>query len=249
MRTTLKFSIAALAATVAVSACGDARATEAAQDDLKRDLELASSTAMTLATPKVDASLLSSMETKPLGTPEAAKVVKKGAGSRALHSQTPTVRATTDVDVAAVNELDEIVETESIAPVPEPSNEPVAIAPRPQPIVVQTGGSGDYGTSGNGGGVFGGGSGVIIRGGGVDGDDCDLHRGGRRGMPTRGPIYIPTATAPRTGGILVNRPAIGIGIGSRSLPSSGARSAPTRSSPSSGRGVSSPRSIFSPRGR
>ncbi len=253
MRTALKFSIAALAVAVGITACGDAKATEASQEDLKRDLELASSTTMNLATPKVDPSLLT-LETKPQGAPETAKVVKKGAGPRAVRSQAPTVLATPEMDVAAVDESEDVTESESIAPVPE-STEPVAVAPRPQPVIIQTAGGGDYGTSGNGGGVFGGGSGsggrgAIIRGGGVDGDNCDLHRGGRG---TRGPIYIPTTNAPRTGGVIVNRPVgSGIGIGSRSIPGIGsvARSTPSRSSsPSSSRGVSSPRGVFSPRGR
>lgn len=205
MSTSMKLSLAALAFTAGLVGCGDARATDAAQEDLKRDLQLASATTMNLATPRVDSALLNSMETEPQGAPEVAKTVKKGAGNRALRSQTPTVLATPEADVAAVDETEE-VETESLAPVPEPTNEPVAVAPRPQPVIAQTGGAGDYGTSG--GGVFGGGSGrgVVIRGGGVDGDNCEIHRGGRGGViVSRGPIYLPQPTAPRTGGIFIGR--------------------------------------------
>lgn len=203
-----RFSIVALAITAAgLAACGDARSSDTAlQDlqDLQRDLQLASATTINLAGGQVDSSLLSSMETQPQGVPEAAKTVKKGAGTRAVRSETPTIMATPDVDVAASDESEE-VQTESIAPSPEPTNEPVAIAPRPAPVVIQAGGAGDYGT-GNGGGVFGGGGGnggVVIRGGGVDGDNCELHRnGGRRGggMISGAPIYIPSPNVPRTGG-------------------------------------------------
>ncbi|HYC50171.1 MAG TPA: hypothetical protein VEB19_03585 [Gemmatimonadaceae bacterium] len=210
MRTSMKLSLASLLFAAGATACGDAKATEVGSE-LARDLELASST-VALATPKVDSSLLGSMETKPQGAPEQAPVVKKGAGPRAVRSQTPTVRATPVMEVAAADEAEEEVEVMDIAPAPEESNEPVAIAPRPQPVVVQTGGAGDYGTGS--GGVYGGGVGVVIRGGGVHGDNCELHRGGR----TRGPIFVPATTIPRTGGTVVNIPSprsTGTSIGSR----------------------------------
>lgn len=203
MQNSMKLSIAALSLAAGIVACGGGRADAAKQEDFKRDLQLASSSTMDLAGPKVDPALLASLETKPQGAPEAALTVKKGAGNRAVRSHNPTVRATPETDVAAVDESIEEVETVTIAPVPEPSNEPVAVAPRPTPVVVQTGG-GDYGTSGNGGGVFGGGGGiggVVIRGGGVDGDRCEIHNG--RGRTRGGPVYIP----------------IGGGIGTARMPS------------------------------
>jgi len=209
VRTTLKFSIAALSLAAGIAACADARATDTvAQDDLKRDLELAAAATMNLATPKVDPSLLTLSETKPQSEPQKAATVKKGAGNRAVRSRTPTVRATPEVDVAAVDES-EVTETVAEAPAPE-SNEPVAVAPRPTAVVIPTGGSGDYGTSGNG-GIFGGGmGGVVIRGGGVDGDNCELHRtGARRG---RGGIII--TNPPIAGGnIIPVRMPGGIGSG------------------------------------
>lgn len=176
-----------LAFAAAIGACGDARATDAVtQEDLRRDLELASATSMSLASARVDSALLNSLETKPQGAPTPAATVRRGTGDRAVRSRTPTVRATPDVQPAAVEEVGEV---DVVAEAPDPvSNEPVAVAPRPAPP------AGDYGTGGNGGGIFGGGSGggVVIRGGGVDGDNCELHtRGGRRGT-SRGPIYVPT---------------------------------------------------------
>jgi hypothetical protein len=202
----MKLSIAVLSLAVGVAACSEGRATEAAQqDDFKRDLQLASSTNLDLAGHKVDPSLLSSLETQPKAAPIAAVTVKKGAGNRAVRSQTPTVRATPTEDVAAIDDAaDEVVTIEEV-PVPEPTSEPVAVAPRPTPVGIPAagGGSGDYGTSGNGGGVWGTGGGiggVVIRGGGVDGDHCEIHgtgRGGRMG----GPVYVPSV--PRTGGIFI----------------------------------------------
>ena len=220
-----RVSIVALAFTAAgLAACGKAKSTDIAQQDLQRDLQLASASTMNLAGGRVDPALLSSLETQPRGTPEARKTVKKGAGPRAVRSETPTVLATPDVDVAAVEENDD-VQAESIAPTPEPTNEPVAIAPRPTPVNLPAAGAGDYGV-GNGGGVFGGGSGrggVVIRGGGVDGDNCDLHRGGRGGV-VRGPVYIPRVTVPQRTGVTM-RPS--------HIPSSGTTASPRTRQPGS----------------
>jgi hypothetical protein len=222
VKKTAYFSIAAISLLVGISACRDSQAADAAkQDDFKRDLQLASSTTMDLAAPKVNPSLLT-LENQPKGAPIASKVVKKGAGNRAVHSHTPTVRATPDVDVAAVDETSNVTQTVATAPVPEPTSEPVAVAPRPQPVVVQNGGSGgDYGTGSNGGGVLGGGGGiggVVIRGGGVDGDNCEIHPGrGRYPGRTGGGVYIP----------------IGGGIGGSRMPGTVMlpRTIPTRTMP------------------
>ena len=244
MRNTLKFSIATLTLAAGVSACSDARATSASQADLKRDLELASST-VSLAAPKVDSTLLT-LESQPKGTPMTAMVVKKAPGPKAVRSKTPTVLAAPTEESAAVEETEAITETLAEAPVPAETPEPVAVAPRPQPVVINTGGSGDYG-EGNG-GVYGGGGGrgVIIRGGGVDGDNCQIHAGGRG---TRGPIFVPSV--PRSTGTIVNRPS-GIGIGSRS-PGAVSRGVQSVSRPSASPGRTSigggPRGGFGARGR
>jgi len=194
----MKYSITAVTLAVGLAACSGGKSTDSAKaDDFKRDLQLASSTSMDLASPKVDLALLNSLETKPQGAPQAAKTVKRGAGNRAVRSKTPTVRATPETDVAASDDNSEQVTTVTNAPVPEPTKEPVAVAPRPVPVVVQAGDAtaGDYGTGSNGGGVFGGGGGiggVVIRGGGVDGDHCEPHGG--RGRTTRGGIYMPPSS-------------------------------------------------------
>jgi hypothetical protein len=227
MQSKMKLSVATLSIVAGLAACAGSKATNAAsQADFKADLQLASSTTMNLASPKVDPALLNSLETSPLGAPQAAKTVKKGAGNRSVRSHSPTVRATPEMDVAAVDENSDQVDVVTQAPAPE-STEPVAVAPRPTPapVVVQAGnGSGDYGTSGNGGGIFGPGGGiggVVIRGGGVDGDHCQPH--GRGTM--RGPVYIPSTGEgyPRTGGITISRSGIGGGLGGVSRTSAPAR--------------------------
>jgi hypothetical protein len=188
VQTSLKFSIAALALTAGLSACRDASANSAAQqDELKRDLEMAASATINLAAPRVDPALLT-LEGQNQSAPQASHVVRRGSGNRAVRSPSPTVLAEPAVEVATLDETD-VSERLAEAPAPE-SSEPVAIAPRPVPVVVPAG-TGDYGT---GGGIFGGGSGVVIRGGGVDGDNCELHRRGRGGT-----IYLP----PNTGGSVV----------------------------------------------
>ena len=213
---TIKLSLATLVVAAAVSACRDARATDA-DADLQRDLALASST-VNLAAHAVDSALLNSMETAPQGTPDKAPVLKKSEGPRAVRSRTPTVRAAPVEELAAAEETEEVVEVVAEAPAPEETNEPVAVAPRPQPVVIETAGAGDYGTGnggvwGNGGGIYGGGTGVIIRGGGIDGDNCELHRRGRG--TARGPIFVP-APVPTAGGSVVNLPRpSGRGMGGR----------------------------------
>ena len=227
MLTIRKVSIVVLAvASAGLAACGKSGSAVATQDELQRDLELASAATMNLAAARVDSSLLAQMETAPQGTPEVSKTVKKGAGPRAVRSEVPTVLATPDVDVAAVEESEE-VQTESIAPAPQVA-EPVAVAPRPAPVVIPASTGGDYGS---GGGIFGGagsGGGVVIRGGGVDGDNCELHRRPRGGVTSSGPVYIPS-TATRPGGVYGGARGARGSIGATMRPAvsgaSGARSA------------------------
>jgi hypothetical protein len=233
---------------VAIASCTDARANETAQsEDLKRDLELATTATVALAGPKVDGRLLSSLETKPLAAPQPATTLRRSSGPRAIHSRTPTVRSAPDTEAPAEEEgaLSDLAD----APVPEIS-EPVAVAPRPIEPVVSTGTpAGDYGGGGVfGGGVYGGGSGrggSVIRGGGVDGDNCELHRRGRG--TTRGPVYVPTTvvTYPTASSPAVQPRGTGISIGSRNP---GVARRTVRTSPTSSTSPVSPRSRPSRRG-
>jgi hypothetical protein len=243
MRTAMKLSLGSLTMLLtagAIVACGDARATESA--DLARDLELASAATLDLAGRGVDSANLASLETKPKAAPQPARVVRRGAGNRAVASRTPTVRATPD----ATADLEEVGEVQTLATGPAPDlSEPVAVAPIPRPVSLP--GSGPAGDYGSGGGIFGGGSGrggsgggIVIRGGGVDGDNCELHR--RPRGTTRGPVYVPvpvsspapTVSRPARGGGgigMAPRPAVSRRpepAGSSSRPSAPARPTTTR---------------------
>lgn len=211
-----RISIVALSVAAGLAACGSGK-TSTAQDDFANDLRLAQSSTLNLAQPKVDASLLNSLETKPQGAPAAATTIKRGAGNRAVRSHTPTVRATPDVALASTDDQSQSATTVQEAPAPEIS-EPAAVAPRatPAPTDGMGTGSGDYGTSGNGGGIFGPGGGmggVVMRGGGADGDHCEIHTGGRRGGS--GPIFIPATGIPRSTGTGGGYPRSGGSIGSQ----------------------------------
>jgi len=186
MRSLTRITTVVLALSAAACAGGKTES-----DDFKRDLELASATNMDLAAPAVNAALLTSLETATESAPKAAKVLKKAPeAAQAVQSEEPTVEATPEPEPAPVQEEQAITPTPAPAPVPEEVREPVAVAPRPQsPPVTPAGGigAGDYG---RGGGVFGGGIGVVIRGGGVGGDNCEIHRP-RGGIVFRSPVYVP----------------------------------------------------------
>jgi len=189
MRALTKFAAAAL--TLTAVACAPSAKTDASKADFKRDLQLASATNMDLAAPAVNPALLT-LENAPGGAPERTKTIKQAeSGDHAVQSEAPTVQAAPEPEPAPVEQVAEpVATTVAPAPVPVESNEPVAVAPRPQPAPAMPAGgmgSGDYG---RGGGVFGGGVGVVIRGGGVgDGDHCEIRP--RGGIIYRSPVYSP----------------------------------------------------------
>ncbi len=247
MRTSVKVSLASLALiglAGAIAACSDARATETATDaDLSRDLELASAATLALAGRGVDSMNLATLETKPSSAPEAANVVKRGAGTKAIRSKAPTVRATPAPEPAAdEGEGEAFAEASTVS-----ESEPVAMVPLPAPAPIPAAPAGDYGS---GGGIFGGGDGrigsgggVVIRGGGVDGDNCELHR---RPRGNRGPVYVPATvipvaqpTAQPTTGRSPSRG--GISIGSRNPGTVSSRPQTVSSGPSTTRARPDPR--------
>lgn len=200
MRAAVKVTLASLALigiAGAIAACADAGASQSPGNaELERDLELASAATMSLASRAVDSANLASLETKPASAPEKASIVKRGAGSRAIRSSTPSVRATPDPVVAAAEGAGEAL-SENVATA---ETEPVAVVPLPTPASIPASApAGDYGSGGgifgSGGGRIGGGNGgVVIRGGGVDGDNCELHR---RPRGNRGPVYVPAVPTSR----------------------------------------------------
>lgn len=187
--------------------------------DLRRDLELAtSSVVLPQAVPDANFAL----ETAPPSAPEEAPVLRRApSGRRAVRSPAAHVHASPDATPAADDATQQVAEAPAPADTPaEPQagSEGVAL-PRPTSIPVSYPAEG----RGNGpqvivedgevrGGTVGGGVGtilgpvfgVVIRGGGVDGDNCQEHdrRRGRRGVYRPNPDGIAIGT---------RRPVIGRG--------------------------------------
>jgi hypothetical protein len=175
---------------LAIAACTRGGKSNAAGDvDLQRDLKLASTSTLDLATPRVNPANFRDMETAPKGAPEPSKHVVKDPGPLAVASSAPELKAAPAPIVAVTQDVPQ-VQTVATAPVPVPNLDPIATVPRPgaTSVVTDNSGGGEYGRSPDGGGIFGGmgrPGGVIIRGGGVDGDHCEP-QGRRPG------VYIPS---------------------------------------------------------
>ena len=208
MRTLLKVSmIPVVLSAVVLSACGKSstRADGAISDELKRDLQMASSTSLDLASRQSAAAF--PLTELPAATPSPSTTLRKSAGPKAVRSRTPTVKAAPEPTVATEVEEPEVeVTAEAPSPTLEPMPEPDAPAvPRPSPINPAPAGDGSWGRNGGGsapggvggGSVLGGIFGVVIRGGGVDGDRCEIHnrRPRNRAGILNGGIY----TGPRSG--------------------------------------------------
>jgi hypothetical protein len=171
---------------VVLAACGKNGASpdRAMSDDLKRDLQLASSSSLDLASQQASKGFALT-EIGQSSAPSPSLTVKKGAGPKAVKSKTPTVKAAPAATVDAKAE-EPTVEVMAQAPSPttEPTPDPTAPAvPRPSPTPIdpnggegargQNGGGTNPGAGDGGGSILGGIFGAIIRGGVVDGDHCD----------------------------------------------------------------------------
>jgi hypothetical protein len=187
------------AGAVLLAACSGGKKT-AMNDDLKKDLELASSNdGITLANSSNSAGtqIVSAIErTSPPARQQAPSTRVKH--HRAAPKAPPQVVKTQAPATVA--------ETEPQSVAPEPvANDPTPVSPRPQPVAVSYpsgpssgGDDGRVGTGSSVGSVLGTILGAVIRGGVVgDGDSCDPRTDGRR---TRGPISI-NNRIPRGGGI------------------------------------------------
>jgi hypothetical protein len=160
-------------------------------DDLKRDLQLASSSSLDLASQQAAKPFALTELGQSSAAPAPSLALKKGAGPKAVKSKTPTVKAAPDASIDAKAE-DPTVEVMAQAPSPrtEPTPDPTAPAvPRPSPTPIdpnggqgahgQNGGGSNPGAGDGGGSILGGIFGAIIRGGVVDGDHCDPRNDGR----------------------------------------------------------------------
>jgi hypothetical protein len=207
VRSILKFVLvvvppSALATGVVIAASGTSGDTTAVADgDLQQDLKLAAATSIELAPLGSPLATISAIEAPPSAAPRIATKPKRSIrGPRALRSRRPTVKAAPEPEVAeSAEEARTSVVMESAGASAEaaevaPAEGGVAL-PRPTAIPVSfpgtgggMGGHGDggvYGGGGGGGGIYG--PGTVIRGGGVDGDHCQIHGGWGRPRPTTYP--------------------------------------------------------------
>ncbi len=175
MRTTTLIA-AVLPAAALVAACN--RSSRATADDatMRRDLQLAATSTLNLATPSVNPANFRDLETAPPTELRPAEHLVKAPGPRAIRSTTPTLRASEIPQIAATDPMPQ-VQTVSTSPVPVPTLDPVATAPRPgdAPHVPAVDAAGTAGRGQAGSGWAGPGIGVVIRGGGLDGDHCEPH--------------------------------------------------------------------------
>jgi hypothetical protein len=158
-------------------------------DDFAKELEKADAAGIQLAQAQA-ANQFSLSETVPEAKPEPKTVTKRGAGTKAVRSNAPTVRAAAEPVRADV--VEEIPDLTVVAQSTGPSHTEASVRSTPssspvyEPAPSQDQGSILRGGSGAGAGRTGGGSGMgtaigvifgsVIRGGGVDGDNCELHR-------------------------------------------------------------------------
>jgi hypothetical protein len=192
VRSIIRLTVASLA--VVAVACGKGSApTTTMNDDLKRDLKLATTQA-----PVVQ---IAADELAPQAQKELAVKPKKNPGPKVIRSSKPTVKAAPKPVEAAEVEA-EVPQVQVTASAPSESENSAPAAPptaRPTPVPVPSapGGGGQSAGTDNGGGigagigaVLGGILGGIARGGVVVGDDhCDPRTDGRRRPGGVGTIY------------------------------------------------------------
>ena len=174
-------------------------ANKAPVDDFAKELEKADAAGIQLAQNQPSKSF-SLTETVPETKPEAKTVTKRAtSGNKAVRSKAPTVKASPEPVAADV--VEEIPDLTVVAQSAGPTHveAPVPTTPEPSPATspapaqdqgpILRGGSGAGANSGGSGTGMGTAIGIIfgsvIRGGVVDGDNCDP-RGTRRG--SRGPV-------------------------------------------------------------
>lgn len=189
-------SLAGIAGVLLVAACNSKSAVMS--DELKKDLEVAStSNAINLATQQTPGSqVVSAIERT---TPPAPKRIASSQRV-AKHTAAPRgIAAPVEVQKADISTE---VETQPVEVAPAPVDPAPLPSPRPQPVASTTGSGRDEGRGGgsNIGSVLGGIFSVVIRGGGVDGDNCDPRpSGGHTAVNNRIPVI--TGTFPGSGRI------------------------------------------------
>src|SRR5215208_506981 len=161
-------SMAGIAGALALAACSGKSSTN---DDFKKDLERASTASeITLPTGQPAQQVVSSIERTTPPAPRRVAQSQRVVKHKPAPTRTPAPVEAQHADVSSE------VETAPVEPAPAPVQEATLPSPRPQPVA-QTGNGGGDGTVGRGRGDIGAGIGTVIgvalRGGIVDGDDCD----------------------------------------------------------------------------
>ena len=208
------------AGAVLLAACSADKKTSL-NDDLKKDLELASSNdGITLAnsSPNAGQQIVSAIE-------RTAPAPKQKAPSNTVRHHKAAPKATPQVAQTTAPASVTQTEEQSVAPAPS-ANDPTPVSPRPQPVAVSypsgPSSGGDDGRVSSGGSsagaVIGTILGAVIRGGvvGGDGDNCDPRTEGAgrgRSYPNRGQIPIiiggRMGGVLRSGGVTSSRPPMG----------------------------------------
>ena len=163
------------AAGLIVAACSEKGKTMS--DDLKKDLDMAStSDGIALAPSSAKGSqVVSAIEQV---TPPAPRQI---ASSRRVVKHKPAPKQNpAPVETQQATISDEIV-TQPVAVAPAPADPAPVESPRPRPVDISTGSGISVGRGGGSGlGAILGGISIVLRGGGVDGDECDPRPGPRR---------------------------------------------------------------------
>jgi hypothetical protein len=161
-------------------------------------------------------------EIAPESKPETHKTLKKANGTKAIRSKTPTVRAQVEPTPAASVDDQAQAQSTQVEPTPAPAQATAPVNPTPAPhptpapqdqgpILAGGTGVGRTGTSAgtSSGGGWGTVLGSILRGGVIDGDNCDPRGGGgeRRGGGgtygrNPGGVYGHPGGGPMTGRII-----------------------------------------------
>lgn len=166
-------------------------------DKFAADLQQAQSAGLELAQAQ-GAKKYALTEIVPEAKPQPSKALKQGNGAKSIRSKTPTVKASPEEVAAEVVDNIPDVQVMQTSATPTPSEVIAPAVPRPVPQTTQSpsdqgpilaGGTGRTGTTDNG-GSWGGIFGAIIRGGVVDGDNCDPRSTPRaQRPPMRTPVY------------------------------------------------------------
>jgi hypothetical protein len=200
------------AGAVLLAACsGDKKA--AMNDDLKKDLELASSNdGITLANSSVNGGtqVMSAIE-------QTTPRTRQQTPSTRVRHRHAAPKAPPQVVQTEANATVEETELQSVAPEPV-ANDPTRVSPRPQPVAVSYpsgpssgGDDGRVSTGSTAGAVIGSILGAVIRGGVVgDVDECDPRTDGRRARRPSVNNRIPFPMPGRVGGA-ISRSGVSIG--------------------------------------